>query len=120
MKTLRRTTAVLLSLLLVFAVAGCAAEPEQVQAQFDAFLAEELKSALESDYLSMHILAFDPQTYGIDREKVPVSLGERDILQSREAAREELKGSIKKLKSFPRAKLTPNQQDTYDIYLFYL
>ena len=120
MKTLRRTTALLLSLLLAFAAAGCAAKPEQVQAQFDAFLAEELKSALESDYLSMHILAFDPQTYGIDREKVPVSLGERDILQSREAAREELKGSIKKLKSFPRAKLTPNQQDTYDIYLFYL
>lgn len=120
MKTLRRTTAVLLSLLLVFAAAGCAAEPEQVQAQFDAFLAEELKSALESDYLSMHILAFEPQNYGIDRESVPVNLGERDILQSKENAREELKKSIKKLKSFPRAKLTPEQQDTYDIYLFYL
>lgn len=120
MKTLRRTTAVLLSLLLVFAAAGCAAEPEQVQAQFDAFLAEELKSALESDYLSMHILAFEPQNYGIDRESVPVNLGERDILQSKEDAREELKKSIKKLKSFPRAKLTPEQQDTYDIYLFYL
>lgn len=120
MKTLRRTTAVLLSLLLVFAAAGCAAEPEQVQAQFDAFLAEELKSALESDYLSMHILTFEPQTYGIDRESVPVNLGERDILQSKESAREELKKSIKKLKSFPRAKLTPEQQDTYDIYLFYL
>lgn len=120
MRTLKRTTALLLSLLLVFTAAGCAAEPEQVQAQFDAFLAEELAEALESDYLSMHILAFDPQAYGVDREKVPVSLGERDVLQSKKDAREGLEKSIKKLKSFPRSKLTSEQQDTYDIYLFYL
>ena len=93
MRTLKRTTALLLSLLLVFTAAGCAAEPEQVQAQFDAFLAEELAEILESDYLSMHILAFDPQTYGVDREKVPVSLGERDVLQSKKDTREGLEKS---------------------------
>lgn len=120
MKTLRRTTALLLSLLLVLAAAGCAASPEQAQAQFDAFLAEELADVLESDYLSMHVLAFDPQVYGVDRENVAVSLGERDILQAKADAREGIKASLKKLKSFPRAKLTPKQQDAYDIYLFYL
>ena len=120
MKTQRRITALLLSLLLILVAAGCAAEPEQVQAQFDAFLAEELASTLQSDYITMHILAFEPQNFGVDREKIPVTLGQRDILQAKADARDELKESMKKLKSFPRAKLTPDQQDTYDIFLFYL
>ena len=106
--------------LLSLALAGCAGGPECTQAQFDAFLEQEFVDAVTSEYLALYIYVSDPQQYGIDKAKIPVNLGARNTLESRKQNREEIERSLRGLKSFRREQLDPKQQDSYDIYLFYL
>lgn len=84
---------------------------------FDQFLFEEWKDAMESDYLSMHFGVIDYQAYGI--EKPEPTLGHVSYQEYYDGS-EELKETLKKLESFDVGQLDERQKVDYETLHFYL
>lgn len=108
-----------LSSILMFSLLGCQKEEDSVvQQQFDEFMEQEFVDSLESDYVTMHILTENPESYGVDADEVEVNLGTRLDPKTLEASLDEENESYKTFKSFNRNQLTEKQKDEYDAYAF--
>lgn len=140
MKPWTRLCALLLAVLLCVSAAGCQKresgsvdtmpelpfeEPSvdpalEMQQAFDAFILKDFISTMEEDYLSLHYTLLKPEVYDIDPSAVEVSLGaaidEAYLKESRES-NQKLK---EELESFDYDLLTPEQQETYQLYQYLL
>ena len=87
------------------------------QKEFDAYLEEQLIETLEGDYYTMHSLAEDPSSLGIDLSVVEKTWGRFDA-KTMEEDRAEVEETLAELESFSYEDLTSAQQDTYDTFVY--
>lgn len=107
-----------LLLALTFALSACTSPSgsasgaaEQENKQFTEYTNEYVAKVAENSYTTMHQFFENPQNYGIDPEKVEVTLGPIEPDEKTLALEEELSS---KLDTFDRNDLNPVQQDIYD------
>lgn len=108
----------LMGILVILLFAGCSGQTESEK--FDAFIQQVFVDTMESDYTTAHVFMEEPKTFGVDESKITVNLGERIDETAMESSRKSTKESLDGLKAFDRAKLTEEQQDTYDILMYML
>lgn len=92
--------------------AGVASHPNK---EFTKFLKKDFVDTLDDSFLLMHQYLDNPEDYGIDVDKVEVSLGEVGITDE---DREELKETEEELAKFDYSSLDKTQQEIYDEYIF--
>ena len=109
---------------LVFSVAGCQPqtqpqaqneEPTAEQERFDAFIEKEFVDTMESDYTTAHVYLQDPESFGVDPDKISVSLGTRMDEESQQASLDAFEATCEEFRTFDRDELSAEQQDIYDI-----
>lgn len=118
MKALKRSKFLLPVILVLFLFAGCQTKSESEK--FDAFIQQEFVDFMESDYVAAHIYMENPKDFGVDASKITPNLGARISQQMMDDGRKATTEKLEKLKAFDRLKLTEDQQDTYDIYMYML
>lgn len=91
----------------------------KTQEEFNAFMHEQLLEELQEDYYTLHSSLEDPQAYGIDVSKVEKTFGRIDAA-SMEEERTDIQFDKEKLQKFDVQDLTPQQKDTYNIYMYQL
>lgn len=117
MNYLKKVSYLILSCILALTLSGCSfTDNKDVQKKFDEFINHDFISAMEDDYVAAHIFLENPKDFGIDTEKLDVKLGSRPTIENMKENAEQLKKEWEEFQSFDRDKLTPEQQDTYDIY----
>lgn len=118
MKALKRSKFFLPVILVLFLFAGCHTKTESEK--FDEFIQQEFVDSMESDYTTAHVYLENPKDFGVDTSKLTPNLGARVNQQLLDDSRKATSESLEKLKAFDRSKLTEDQQDTYDIYMYML
>ena len=121
MNPMKKAGAFLLAALFLFPLAGCGGNrQERQQREFDAFIQNEFISAMESDYTTAHIYLQNPADFGVDAEKIEVSLGARFDEESLRRQHEAAESTAEAFGRFDRSLLTKEQQDIYDTFEFQL
>ena len=110
---------------LAFSVAGCqpqtqpqaqSEEPTAEQERFDAFIEKEFVDTMESDYTTAHVYLQDPESFGVDPDKISVSLGTRMDEESQQASLDAFEATCEEFRTFDRDELSAERQDIYDIF----
>ncbi len=107
---------IILTLLVAFSLSVNTVQAKEAVAQepnkeFTTFLDEQFTETIEDNYTTMHQYITDPKAYGIDVDKVDVTLG--TLLPSDEDI-QEIKDTQKELESFDYESLDKTQQEIYD------
>jgi len=88
------------------------------QERFDEFLQQDFIDEITADTLTLHMTLRNPEDYGITDHEV--SWGDYlDVGPSEESIQEGL-DRIEEFRTFDRTLLTQEQQESYDIYSFYV
>lgn len=112
---LKPLSLLLTACLFLLPLSGCK-DAQEEQAAFDAFIEQEFVSVMESDYTTCHVYLQDPESFGIDREAMEVSLGARFSQEDLSDEKTADSSSYDAFKEFERSLLTDEQKDLYDIY----
>lgn len=127
-KNLRRLSALLLVLVLMFSIPGCSFSGKQDKneitqqsvtvdnPEFNTFADNLFKETIHSDTLSLHAYLENPEDFGIDNYEV--SLGRYDLNELDKT--KDISECMSQMNSFERDSLSPRQQLTYDQLKLYL
>ncbi|MBQ6734152.1 MAG: DUF885 family protein [Lachnospiraceae bacterium] len=119
----KRLSVLLLIPLLALAISSCSrtetpadnsAAAKAAQEQFDAFIEEQYRFAIEDSYLAMHMYYQDPAAAGFDLSAVEIGLGEVPTEEELQEDRTYFTSLLEALEGFDRSLLTRAQQDEYD------
>ena len=121
MKKLKRTAALVLSALMALTLTACGARSQvEEQQAFDAFMHEQFVAAMQDDYLTAHVFLENPQDFGVDTSQMVVRINEGISAENTRENVRQMQRTREELQRFEREKLTAEQQDTYDLYLYQL
>ena len=114
MRFMRQTLALLVCSAFLFLTPGCgvftALQPQSESERFDQFLREEFAGSVTGDTISFHYALRDPQAQGI--EPIEPTFG---AVLPRETDHEAFLETCETFESFDAAKLTEDQQQTYEV-----
>lgn len=121
MNRLKRAAALVLAGLLTVSLAACnvRSEAEEQQA-FDAFMHEQFVAAMQADYLTAHVFLENPADFGVDVSQMEVRINAEISAENTRQSVQQMQEAQRALQAFDREKLTQEQQDTYDLYLYQL
>lgn len=121
MKTLKKLTLLILSVLIALSIGGCSSgQSNDVQAKFDEFMKQEFVESLENNYLNTHTYLENPKDYGIDMSKTEIKIDEDMNEETFNDMRKSANKTLEKFKEFNRDNLTDEQKETYDIFNYSL
>lgn len=115
---IKKISLVLLSGILSFSLIGCEKVDEDTSKKFDEFIENEFIETMESDYTTYKTFIDDPSNFGIDENKIEVSLGSRLDVGTMKESIEASQEAYKEFKKFNRKGITESQKDIYDTYAF--
>lgn len=117
---MKRFVASALALVLVLSLAlfpGCKDNSEEIQKEFDGYIAALPQKMLSSDDMNLNYLFYDKETYGFEDSLYTLPYSDSSDYQ---ATKDKGMAMIKELESFSYNKLREDQQLTRDILLDYL
>ncbi len=116
-KRTARAAALTAALLLALSLSGCGQmRVRYEQTRFDAFMEDVFRDTVGGNYITAHTLLENPADYGVDMERVPITLGERYTQENLEQQRDQLRETEEAFRAFDRSLLTAEQQDIYDVF----
>ena len=117
MKMIKKLTAVLAALLMVFGTLVRPLQAEEDNTDFDQFLQDLFVEMMEQDFMTMHFEIVDYRAAGITKPEPIIGTAKQEDYADDEAYAKEL---LTKLESFDYNSLTETQQHDYNALKFHL